>query len=80
VRRAARWTGIGVLAVVAAFLVGRAVVEVVGVDPSDPPSYRDDWGGPTYLGVMAVHAGPGVVVLVLLVWWWLRTARARRQR
>jgi hypothetical protein len=80
VRRAARWTGIGVLAVVAAFLVGRAVVEVVGVDPSDPASYRDDWGGPTYLGVMAVHAGPGVVVLVLLAWWWLRTARARRRR
>jgi hypothetical protein len=80
VRRAARWTGIGLLAVLAAFLVGRAVVEVVGVDPSDPASYRDDWGGPTYLGVMAVHAGPGVVVLGLLVWWWLRTARARRER
>jgi hypothetical protein len=79
VRSAARWTGIGLLGLVAAFLIGRAVVEVVGVDPSDPASYRDDWGGPTYLGVLAVHAGPGVLVLGLLVWTWLRAGRARRE-
>ena len=67
------------LALIAAFLVGRAVAEVAGVDPSDPASYRDDWGGPTYLGVLAVHAGPGFVVLAVLVWWWLRAARSRRE-
>jgi hypothetical protein len=79
VRRAARWTGIGALGLIAVFLVGRAVVEVVGVDPSDPASYRDDWGGPTYPGVLAVHAGPGVVVLAVLLWWWVRRVRARRK-
>ena len=79
-RRIARWAGIGVLALVAAFLVGRAIVEVFAVDPSDAATYRDDWGGPTYLGVLAVHAGPGLVVLAVLAWWWLRAARMRRKR
>jgi hypothetical protein len=79
-RRIARWAGVGLLALVAAFLVGRAVVEVIVVDPSDAATYRDDWGGPTYLGVLAVHAGPGLIVLAVLVWWWLRAARMRRER
>ena len=60
------------LALIAVFFVGRAVVEGVSVDPSDPASYRDDWGGPTYLGVLGVHAGPGLLVLVPLAWWFWR--------
>jgi hypothetical protein len=79
-RRIARWAGIGLLALVATFLVGRAIAEVITVDPSDAPTYREDWGGPTYLGVLAVHAGPGLVVLAVLAWWWLRAARMRRDR
>jgi hypothetical protein len=76
-RRAGRWVGVVLLTVVALFLVGRAVAEVVGVDPSDPASYRDDWGGPTYLGVLAVHAGPGLLVLAALAWWWWWSRRKR---
>src|SRR4051812_39233025 len=75
-RRIGRSAGIVLLALIAVFFVGRAVVEVVSVDPSDAGSYRDDWGGPTYLGVLGVHAGPGLLVLAALVWWWLRRKRS----
>jgi hypothetical protein len=70
--RALRWIGIVLLLLVALFMVGRAVVEIVAVDPGDPAGYRDDWGGPSYLGVMAVHAGPGLLVIVAAVAWWRR--------
>jgi hypothetical protein len=71
VRRALRFLGWVVLLLVGLFLVARAVVEVVSVDPGDPSTYRDDWGGPTYAGVLLVHAGPGLLVLgvtALLLW------------
>ena len=70
-RRALRFLGWVVLLLVGLFLVARAVVEVVSVDPGDPATYRDDWGGPTYAGVLLVHAGPGLLVLgvtALLLW------------
>jgi hypothetical protein len=52
------------LALVAAFLVVRAVIEPFQIDPGDPATFQNDWGGPSYLGVLAVHSGPGVLVLV----------------
>ena len=70
-RRALRFLGWVVLLLVGLFLVARAVVEVVSVDPGDPSTYRDGWGGPTYAGVLLVHAGPGLLVLgvtALLLW------------
>ncbi|PPK62788.1 hypothetical protein V5P93_004044 [Actinokineospora auranticolor] len=48
--------------VVALYLVGRAVAEFWIVDYANPDSYRDDWGGPSLLGVFAVHSGPGLAV------------------
>jgi hypothetical protein len=54
------------------------VVEVVAVDPDDPSSYRDDWGGPSYVGVLLVHAGPGLLVVVLVgLLLWRRRDRGR---
>jgi hypothetical protein len=70
--RALRWIGAALTLLLAVYLVGRAVVEVVTVHPGDPVSYRDDWGGPTYAGVLAVHALPGVLVVVAAIWWWRR--------
>ena len=70
-RRPLRFLGWVVLLLVGSFLVARAVVEVVSVDPGDPATYRDDWGGPSYAGVLLVHAGPGLLVLgvsALLLW------------
>ena len=62
------------------FLV-RAVVEPFVIDVTDPASYRDDWGGPSLLGVLAVHCGPGLLVLiaVCIVLWRRRRVAARGQ-
>ncbi len=48
------------------YFVVRAVVEPFVIDVNDPATYRDDWGGPSLLGVLAVHCGPGLLVLVTL--------------
>jgi hypothetical protein len=74
VRRPLRLLGLVLLVALGTFLVARAVVEVVAVDPGNPSTYRDDWGGPTYAGVLLVHAGPGVVVALVA---WLLWRRGR---
>jgi hypothetical protein len=51
VRRAASVAGL----VVAAFLIVRAVVEVLTIEYTHPSSYRDDWGGPSLAGVLLVQ-------------------------
>jgi hypothetical protein len=58
------------------YLIGRAVAELIMVDPARPETYRQDWGGPHYPGVLLVHVGPAVLV-VLLAARILRRHRAR---
>ena len=53
--------------IVGAFLIVRAVVELLVIDYSDPTSYGDDWGGPSLAGVLLVHVGPGVLALLTFV-------------
>jgi hypothetical protein len=43
------------------FFIVRAVAEPFVIDMSDPATYRDDWGGPSLLGVLLVHCGPGLL-------------------
>jgi len=74
-RRALRSVGLALGVLVAVFFIVRAVVEIVMVAPSQPETYREDWGGPTYLGVLLVHVGPGVLAVVLLVLAWRRRGR-----
>lgn len=74
-----RRAGLALLVVIAGYLVGRAVVEVVSVDPRRRESYEQDWGGPHYLGLLAVHAGPGLLALAALAFWVRRTTRGRRR-
>jgi hypothetical protein len=76
-RRTVRVLGTALVVLIGLYLVGRALVEVVAVDPGDPASYRDDWGGPTYAGVLLVHAGPGLLVVALAVWMLVRRRRDR---
>jgi hypothetical protein len=77
-RRALRLAGAVFLVVVGTFLVVRAVVEVISVDPGRPATYRQDWGGPSYAGVLLVHAGPGLLVLGGVAWMlWRRWASTR---
>lgn len=60
------------------YLIVRAIAEPFVIDPSDPATYRDDWGGPTLAGVLLVHCGPGVIAAALLAWV-LARRRATRQ-
>jgi hypothetical protein len=57
------------------YLVARAIAEPFVIDLSDPATYSDDWGGPSLVGVLAVHCGPGLVAAV-----WIITAAVRRRR
>jgi hypothetical protein len=60
--------GIVLAYLVGAFLVVRAIVELVTIDYGDTSSYEDDWGGPSLIGVLAVHCLPGVIAVVLMIW------------
>jgi hypothetical protein len=63
--------------VLGGYLIVRAIVEIFVIDYGDPTSYRDDWGGPSLAGVLAVHSGPGVLAAALIVWAFVRARRGR---
>ena len=67
--RSLRWMGIALGGLVALYLVVRGVVELVTINYTQPASYQRDWGGPRLAGVLAVHAGPAVLVVVGLACW-----------
>ena len=69
--------GLGII--LGIYLVGRAIVEPFVINAGDPSTYRNDWGGPSLAGVVAVHCGPGVLVAAGAVWSLLRTGSRRRQ-
>jgi hypothetical protein len=77
VRRRHPWRGaLTVFGVVLGlYLIGRALVEPFVINLSDSATYRNDWGGPTLPGVLAVHCGPGIVAA-----FWMVTALVRRRR
>ncbi len=53
--------------VLGGYLVVRAIVEPFVISLDDPATYANDWGGPSLFGVLAVHCGPGLVVLAIVV-------------
>jgi hypothetical protein len=59
--------GTSVAWVLGLYLVVRAVVEPFLIDLSDPATYRNDWGGPSLFGVLAVHCGPGVLAAAVMI-------------
>lgn len=80
-RRWAQRAGVALTVIVACYLAVRAVVELVVVDPTAPATYDDAWGGPSYLGVLAVHCLPGLAGAGYLVWIVRhRDTRRRRKR
>jgi hypothetical protein len=60
------------------FFVVRAIAELVVIDFSDPATYRDDWGGPSLVGVLLVHCGPGLLVVALGAVYLVRRSKRRR--
>jgi hypothetical protein len=71
--------GIPVGGLVALYAVGRAIAEFLMINYADPASYRNDWGGPSLAGVLAVHAGPGVAVVIAAAVWLYRHYRRHGQ-
>ena len=63
--------------IVGAYLVLRALLEPFVIDLTDPATYRNDQGGPSLAGVLAVHCGPGLIAAALLVTDVVRRRRAR---
>jgi hypothetical protein len=49
------------------YLVARAIAEPFTIDMTDRATYRDDWGGPSLLGVLAVHCGPGLLAAAVML-------------
>jgi hypothetical protein len=61
-----RKTAIAVGLALGLFFIVRAVAEPFVIDMSDPATYRNDWGGPSLLGVLLVHCGPGVLAAIAM--------------
>jgi hypothetical protein len=76
-RTAWRWPLLAVGAVLAVYLVGRGIAELILIHYGNPASYANDWGGPSLAGVLAVHSGPGLVIVAAGAWWWVRGRGAR---
>ena len=66
----------GLLAV---YLVVRGIVEFFVIDYARPETYHDSWGGPSLAGVLAVHSGPGLAILIFVGVYLYRWRRARRK-
>jgi hypothetical protein len=71
------WPLFAIGAVLAVYLVGRGVAELILINYGDPASYAKDWGGPSLAGVLAVHSGPGLAIVAAGAWWWRRARRTR---
>jgi hypothetical protein len=69
--------GIGI--VLGLFFLVRAIAELVVIDFSDPATYRDDWGGPSLIGVLLVHCGPGLLVVALGALYLVRRSKRWRR-
>jgi hypothetical protein len=65
--------GLGLI--VAIYLVVRGIAEPFLIDADDPDSYRNDWGGPSLIGVLAVHSGPALVIVTVAIVWLVRRHR-----
>lgn len=65
---------------IALYFIVRAVVEFFVVDYGDPSSYENAWGGPTLLGVLAVHSGPGVIAAVIVAVILVRRLRRKQDQ
>jgi hypothetical protein len=75
-RKAALFVGL----IVGVYFIGRAIVEPLVIDTSDPASYRKDWGGPSLLGVLAVHCGPGLLAAAVIATFLFRRRSAHHTR
>jgi hypothetical protein len=62
---------------VGGFFVVRALMEPFMIDFTDPSTYEADWGGPSLIGVLVVHMGPGIIAAALFILWLRKTDRRK---
>jgi hypothetical protein len=62
------------------YLIIRAVAEPFVIDMSNPATYRSDWGGPSLIGVLFVHCGPGVMAAIVIAMVVIRRRSPRRSQ
>ena len=74
-----RFTAVIVAGLLAVYLVVRGIVEFFVIDYSRPETYHDLWGGPSLAGVLVVHSGPGLAILIFAGVYLYRWRRARRK-
>jgi hypothetical protein len=79
-RRGLRLVGLTVASLVACYAVARGVAEFWVVHYSNAASYEHSWGGPSLAGVVAVHTGPGLVIVLAATGWLIRRRRAHDSR
>ncbi|HEV8164250.1 MAG TPA: hypothetical protein VGR74_07360 [Actinomycetota bacterium] len=73
-RKAATAAGL----VLGLYLIVRAVAEPFVIDMSNPATYRNDWGGPSLIGVLLVHCGPGLIAAIAIAMVVIRRRSSRR--
>ena len=78
-RRLPRFSGAAVGGLLAAYLVVRGIVEFFVISYSRPQSYRENWGGPSLAGVLAVHSGPELAILIFAGVYLYRLRQAQRK-
>jgi hypothetical protein len=61
-----RRAGVIIGFVLGLYLIARAIAEPFVIDVTNPATYRHDWGGPSLLGVLAVHCGPGLLAAAVM--------------
>lgn len=72
---------VGVL--VGLYFVVRAAVEPFVINMADPATYQDGWGGPSLVGVLLVHMGPGLlcaILIALALVMWIKKGSQRPHR
>jgi hypothetical protein len=74
-----RKVALGFAWILGLYLVIRGIAELFMLDWGNPASYANDWGGPSLVGVLAIHSGPGLVAATIMIIAIVRgRARARR--
>jgi hypothetical protein len=78
-RRVPELVGLVILGLALVVMAGRGLLEFSIIDVDDPSSYADSLGGPSLIGVLAVHSAPTLILLIATVaWLFWRRARKRR--
>jgi hypothetical protein len=66
--------------IIGLYFIVRAAAEPFLIDVNDSATYRNDWGGPSLAGVLAVHCGPGILAAAIIAGAVLRRYSKTRNR